>query len=66
MMETITIKPKNKKDLKIILDLAKHLKAEVYRQDSPYDPEFVEKIMEGEKQFQKGEGVRMNLEDLWK
>lgn len=65
-METITIKPKNKKDLKIIVDLAKHLKAEVYRDESSYDPEFVEKIKEGEKQFQEGEGVKIDLKDLWK
>lgn len=65
-METITIKPKNKKDLKIIVDLAKHLKAEVYRDESSYDPEFVGKIKEGEKQFQEGEGVKIDLKDLWK
>lgn len=65
-METITIKPKNKKDLKIIVDLAKHLKAEVYRDESSYDPEFVEKIKEGEKQFQEAEGVKIDLKDLWK
>lgn len=65
-METVTIKPKNKKDLKIIVDLAKHLKAEVYRQESPYDPEFVAKIKEGEKQFQEGKGVKIDLENLWK
>jgi len=65
-METITIKPKNKKDLKIIVDLAKHLKAEVYRDESSYDPEFVEKIKEGEKQFQEGKGVKIDLKDLWK
>jgi len=65
-METVTIKPKNKKDLKIIVDLARHLKAEVYRQESPYDPEFVAKIKEGEKQFEEGKGVKIDPEHLWK
>jgi len=65
-METVTIKPKNKKDLKIIVDLARHLKAEVYRQDSPYDPDFVAKIKEGEKQFEEGQGVKVDTQDLWK
>jgi len=65
-METVTIKPKNKKDLKIIVDLAKHLKAEVYRQESTYDPDFVAKVQEGEKQFKEGKGVKVNTQNLWK
>lgn len=65
-MESVIIHAKNKKDLKIIVDLAKHLKAVVESNESPYDPEFVTKIKEGEKQFKAGKGVKMDLEDLWK
>ena len=37
----------------------------INRQESPFDPEFVAKINEGEKQFQEGKGVKMDLENLW-
>lgn len=64
-MESITIKSKNKKDLKIIADLARHLKAEVHSDESPYDPEFVEKIKRGEDAAKKGQGMTVNVDKLW-
>ena len=66
VMESVIIHAKNKKDLKIIVDVAKHLKAVVEPQESPYDPEFVAKIKEGETQFDTGNGVKIDVKNLWK
>ena len=65
-MESITIKSKNKKDLKIIADLARHLKAEVHNDESPYDPKFVAKVQEADEQIQQGKFTAIKTEDLWK
>jgi hypothetical protein len=65
-MESVIIKPKNKKDLKIIVDLARHLKAEVYSDESPYDPEFVDKILVSKKQARQGKVTSIKTKDLWK
>jgi len=64
-MESITIKSKNKKDLKIIADLARHLKAEVQSNETAYDPEFVEKIKRGEAAAERGQGMKVNVDELW-
>jgi hypothetical protein len=34
--------------------------------EKPYDPEFVAKIQESRRQAQKGETVKMDLDDIWK
>ena len=34
--------------------------------ESPYDPEFVKKILDGREDVKNGKGVKIALEDLWK
>jgi hypothetical protein len=65
-MESLIIKPKNKKDLKIIAALARHLNAEVYSEESPYDPAFVKKILESKEQANQEKVATIKTEDLWK
>lgn len=33
---------------------------------SPYDPEFVKKILQGKEDIKNGKGVKIAIEDLWK
>jgi hypothetical protein len=65
-MESLIIKPKNKKDLKMIADLARRLDAEVHSEESPYDPAFAEKILESKEQANQGNVTAIKTEDLWK
>lgn len=70
-MEAITIRPKNKRQLTIIEDFLKKLKIpfEKIEDESPYDPEFVKKIMQGDKDIKEGKGRKVSMEELnnlWK
>lgn len=52
--------------LKIILKALK-IKFEVSKEnESPYNPEFVKKILESKKQAKEGKTVQIDLDDLWK
>ncbi len=66
-MTALTIYPKNKEEEKMYLQLAKVLKSKVNRQPKDaYKPEFVKKILKGQKEIREGKGVKVNIEDLWK
>lgn len=75
-METIIIKA-NKKQSKIVkafLETQKvnfdsspiHKNGKDVDNDSPYDPEFVERILRSSQQAKEGKGRIIKLEDLWK
>jgi hypothetical protein len=50
-MSTLTIYPKTKEEEKVYLQLAKLLKSKINRDaKSPYNPEFVKKILKGRKE----------------
>ena len=36
------------------------------KDESPYDPEFVAKIKRGEEASKRGEGMKINMAELWK
>ncbi|WP_236973715.1 DUF2683 family protein [Membranihabitans maritimus] len=79
-METLTVHPQNKEQSKAIKAVLKALNIpfekagmpksqnettkESPSKDSPYNPEFVEKIMRSKKQIEKGEFTRVKIEDL--
>ena len=67
-MDTILIRPKNKTQLEAIKAFAKALKMdfETNASESPYDPEFVTKILDGREDVKNGKGVKIALDDLWK
>jgi hypothetical protein len=66
-MSTLTIYPKSKEEEKVYLQLAKMLKSKIDRQKrSPYNPNFVKKILKGQKEIKEGKGVKIRMEDLWK
>ena len=67
-MTTLTVKPKNKKELAIIKRVLKALNTEfeTNNEKNQYNPKFVEMILEGDKAFKKGEYHSIKTEDLWK
>lgn len=67
-MDTVIIHPKNKKQLEAIKAFATALKMdfETENSESPYDPAFVQKILEGREDIKNGKGVKIAIEDLWK
>ena len=63
----ITFKKVQKKHLPLLIELAKSLHLEIEEEiKSPYNKEFVAKILKGEKDLRDGKGVSIPLEDLWK
>lgn len=63
----IKLKKVQKKHLPLLKELAKSLHIEIIEDDkSPYNKEFVAKILKGEKELREGKGVTISLEDLWK
>ncbi|WP_295672834.1 DUF2683 family protein [uncultured Mucilaginibacter sp.] len=65
-METLIIQPKTKEQLTALKAFIKAMKIDFKSEKSPYDPEFVEKILQGREDIKNGKGVRIATEDLWK
>ena len=70
-MEAITIHPKNKKQVELIEEFLKKLKVpfEKDKDESPYNPEFVKKILQGDKDLKDGKGRKVTMDELnklWK
>jgi hypothetical protein len=66
-METLTVRPKDKKQLMAITAILKALDVDFKKEkESPYDPEFVEMIHQGTADIKNGKGTKIKLEDLWK
>lgn len=67
-METLIIQPKTKEESNLFEQLAKVLKVPLKKtkDKSPYNPKFVEKIKQSEKNFEAGNFTAVKIEDLWK
>jgi hypothetical protein len=67
-METVIMHPKNKEQFDALVALAEELKIDFETdKDSGYNPEFVAKVLSGEKAKKEGEkGLRIDVENLWK
>lgn len=66
-MTTLTIDTKDKAVIKAVKALLKGFEVPFeVEDDSPYDPEFVAKIHESEKQIREGNSVKIELDDIWK
>ncbi|WP_316787710.1 DUF2683 family protein [Pedobacter frigoris] len=66
-METLIVQPKTKEQMAAVKACLKALKIDFkVDEKSPYDPEFVKKILQGEEDIKKGKGVKIATEDLWK
>ena len=63
----IKLKKVQKKHLPLLKELAKSLHIEMEEEvKSPYNKEFVAKILKGDKDLKNGKGVSIALEDIWK
>ncbi len=65
-METLIVRPKTKEQLTALKAFIKALKIDFKSEESPYDPEFVEKILQGREDIKNGKGIKIATEDLWK
>jgi hypothetical protein len=71
-MTTLTVKPRNKKELSILKKVLKALDADFetsISDDSSYSPEFVTKILKSREDSENGKGRKTTLEELnalWK
>jgi len=66
-MATITIHPKSEQQASLFEQLAIALNVPFEKEEqNTYDPEFVNKILEGSKEIADGRGTKIRLEDLWK
>jgi predicted adenine nucleotide alpha hydrolase (AANH) superfamily ATPase len=63
-MESITIHPKSKEEIKAFEQMAKALN--VPFEKSKYNPDFLAKIKRGEKDKKSGNFKVIKTEDLWK
>lgn len=66
-METLKIHAEDKEQLKTVKAFLKALKIPFEAsQESPYDPSFVAKIKESEREADQGMVTSIKTEDLWK
>jgi hypothetical protein len=65
-METLIVQPKTKEQLTALKAFIKALKIDFKSEKSPYDPEFVKKILQGREDIKNGKGISIATEDLWK
>ena len=65
-METLIVQPKTKEQLTALKAFIKAMKIDFKSEKSPYDPEFVKKILQGREDIKNGKGIKIATEDLWK
>ena len=68
-MTTLTVRPKNKKELLAIKNLLEAFNVDFETnsdKEAPYNPEFVASVLQGREDYKNGKCVAVALEDLWK
>jgi len=65
-METLIVQPKTKEQLTALKAFIKAMKIDFRSEKSPYNPEFVEKILQGREDIKNGKGVKIDTKNLWK
>lgn len=65
-METLIVRPKTKEQLTALKAFIKAMKIDFKTEKDNYDPEFVEKILQGREDIKNGKGVKIEMKDLWK
>lgn len=63
---TITINPKNKKELRKVKTILKAIEVDFQENEDEYDREFVKKIQKSREEIKNGEIVKIDIDDLWK
>jgi hypothetical protein len=68
-MTTLTVKPKNKKELAAIKKILVGFNVDFDTNDDiekPYNQEFVDKILQSKEEFKQGKFKTIDSVDLWK
>jgi hypothetical protein len=65
-METLIVYPKTKEQLVALKTFMKALKIDFKAEINTYDPQFVDKILQGKEDIKNGRGAKIAIEDLWK
>jgi hypothetical protein len=65
-METLIVQPDSKEKLDAIKAFMTALKISFQETKSNYNPEFVDKIKQGEKDIKEGKTKKISLDDIWK
>lgn len=67
-METLLVRPKNKEQLAALKAFVEALRIpyDTENTDSPYDPAFVKKVVQGREDVKNGKGTKIAIADLWK
>lgn len=67
-MTVLTIHLANKLDVKLVEHLVKSLNGTIEKkeEESPYNPEFVAKILKSSEEAKNGNTVSIDLKSLWK
>ncbi len=65
MSNTIIIHTENKEQENALKAFAKALKMRIeVAKEKPYDPEFVEKILQGDKDIAEGKGIKLSIDEF--
>lgn len=65
--QDIIAHPANAQEMSVIKAFFEALKIKFeVAKDSPYDPEFMDKIEKSRKQASEGKTVKIDLDDIWK
>lgn len=65
-METLIVQPDSKEKMNAIKAFMKALKISFEETKSPYNPDFVAKIKQGEEDIKAGRTTKFSLDDVWK
>ncbi len=65
-METLIVQPKTKEQLTALKAFIKAMKIDFKSEKGSYNPDFVEKILQGREDIKNGKGIRIASKDLWK
>lgn len=67
-METLLVKPKNKKELSAVKKVLELMKID-FNNNDVYNPEFVESVLQGKEDYKNGKCKTVTIEELnslWK
>ena len=65
-MGTLIAHPGNKEQMAALKAFIKALKISFEEEKSPYNPEFVAMIKQGDEDLKAGKGVKVDIDNLWK
>ncbi|RNL54059.1 DUF2683 family protein [Pedobacter jejuensis] len=66
-METLIIHPKNEEQATALKAVMKALEIDFETEESPYNPEFVNKVLKGVNARKAGKpGQKIEIQDIWK